>query len=140
MISPAPAMILEAAAILASETGIPLENLGEEARGTYTRLAEKMLKAAVNAADGDAAYETPSALLAAYDEFIGAEPRSAQGGTTGYRVALAASFGVAAYEAAFDPDAGACAMIRAVLLALTDPASPDLDYLRVGEDGAPSHG
>lgn len=47
MTSPTPAMIRAAAAVLARETGIPLENLGEEARGTYARLAEKMLRAAL---------------------------------------------------------------------------------------------
>lgn len=46
------------------------------------------------------------------------------------RIARAAIYGAAAYEAAPCPDSGTYALLRSFCLALIDPLHPDLDYLR----------
>jgi hypothetical protein len=74
---------------------------------------------------------TPMQVLEAYDSFmIGAGP-TPEGRAVSKSVALAAVFGVEAYEKAIDSNQGAHAMARSFLLALADPLHPDLDYLRI---------
>lgn len=68
------------------------------------------------------------------DAFMGCRPCD---GALQKRVARAAVFGAAAYEAASCMDNGTYAMMRSILTALIDPLHPDLDYLReVPEAGA----
>ena len=51
-------------------------------------------------------------------------------GPAAHRLVVAAIFGAAAYEKSTDGDAAPIAMMRAILLAMKDPMSTDLDYLR----------
>lgn len=78
----------------------------------------------------------PSELLDAYDAFMRGG-FIAQGGEAMARaVALASSFAAAAYEDASPASHAQHALARSFLLALVNPAHPDLDYLR----GDPSTG
>ena len=67
------------------------------------------------------------------DAFMGCRPCD---GALQKRIARAAVYGAAAYEAAPCVDNGTYAMMRSILLALIDPLHPDLDYLRA--DPAPA--
>jgi hypothetical protein len=66
-------------------------------------------------------------MIAAFDHFLA-------GGDGNHILALEVAaesmFGAMAYELALDRDQAATAMCRAFLIALVDPAHPDLDYLR----------
>ena len=73
---------------------------------------------------------TASELLTAYDKFMSGAPISRADEATARAVAIAACFGVAAYDAQPHPSAATHAMARSFLLALINPAHPDLDYLR----------
>ena len=72
--------------------------------------------------------DAAKAMLAISDGFMD--------GKTGYdnaaarRLFRASSFGAQAFAICPVPDARASAMLRAFLVALIDPAQPDLDYLR----------
>ena len=78
----------------------------------------------------DAWTETASDMLSAWDSYLGGQARDQR--ENAHRLLLAASFARAQFEdlAALDPDAATGGMLRAFLLALIDPASPDLDHLR----------
>jgi hypothetical protein len=74
--------------------------------------------------------KTPKRWLEAYDKFMSGAPLDKRENEMARRVALAASFGAEAYEKGFTPEMGAHAMVRSVLIALTNPSSSELDYLR----------
>ena len=73
---------------------------------------------------------TASELLTAYDKFLSGAPISRADEATARTVAIAACFGVAAYDAQPNRETATNAMVRSFLLALINPAHPDLDYLR----------
>ncbi|MFG6081573.1 hypothetical protein ACEUZ9_002197 [Paracoccus litorisediminis] len=77
-----------------------------------------------------AANMSPAKLLEVYDRFTDGGPISPDERLQVDGIALAASFGSAAFLARMDDDQGTHAMMRAILLALVDPMHPDLDYLR----------
>ena len=70
------------------------------------------------------------------EEFAEAAIGMMNSGTKGQqanRLIVASLFGAAAYDKAIDGDAAPFAMLQALLLAMKDPAHPDLDYLRAGQ-------
>jgi len=73
---------------------------------------------------------TASELLTAYDKFLSGAPISRADEATARTVAIAACFGVAAYDAQPNQETATNAMVRSFLLALINPAHSDLDYLR----------
>ena len=73
---------------------------------------------------------TPAAMLAAYDSFISGSPITPDEERMARHIARAASFGAEAYEQGYEEANATHAMLRAFLMALIDPAHPDLDYLR----------
>lgn len=73
---------------------------------------------------------TPSELLDAYDAFMRGGPLERGAEESARAVACASSFAVAAYEDASPASHAPHALARAFLLALVNPAHPDLDYLR----------
>jgi len=81
-------------------------------------------------ADQPTATMTPQQLLETYDKFMAAEPITDAEKQVSDAVAVAACFGVSAYEAGMNAHHGTHAMLRSFLLALIDPLHPDLDYLR----------
>ena len=68
-------------------------------------------------------------LLASYDAFLAGGPMDSESLERFAAVSRAASFGAAAYERGYG-DQSTHAMARSFLLALINPAHPDLDYLR----------
>lgn len=72
----------------------------------------------------------PSELLAAYDAFLSGAPITAGGEALARAVSLAACFAAAAYDNATPMGHANHALARSFLLALINPAHPDLDYLR----------
>lgn len=68
-------------------------------------------------------------LLESYDAFMAGREMDPKDTERFKAVCAAISFGAAAYNAGFGDQAGH-AMGRAFLMAIIDPTSPDLDYLR----------
>lgn len=70
-------------------------------------------------------------MLNAVDAFMGGQTLTAEQDELQRLVARAGAYAAAAYDA-HAPAGGEChALTRAFLVALVDPLSPDLDYLRV---------
>ncbi|MEI4262822.1 hypothetical protein [Roseovarius sp. D0-M9] len=74
---------------------------------------------------GDPVEEAAKVLLECWDAAMAGERPDAH-----INLAIGAAFGAAAYDHADNHDQGAAAMIRALLLGITDPFHSDLDYLR----------
>lgn len=72
--------------------------------------------------------EAARVLLEAWEAGFGGDPGADKAAF--WRLGLAASFGAQAFTVTPDPDAKPAAMIRALLQAIVDDASPDLDWLR----------
>lgn len=76
-------------------------------------------------------------LLSIHEKFMSGDPITEAERATADRIALAAAFGAEAFIHHSGCEGGATnAMLIAFLTALTDPTSPDLDYLRRDPDAA----
>jgi hypothetical protein len=73
--------------------------------------------------------------LSAYDALMSGGEITPEQEALARRVSIAAAFGATAYERGIDEYQGAHALIRSVLIALIDPSSPELDYLRASSNG-----
>lgn len=73
--------------------------------------------------------ETAAELIKSHDDFLSAKEMTSDGVEQSRAVALASCFAAAAYDRRHEHEA-IDVLGRVFLLALVDPAHPDLDYLR----------